>query len=236
MKTILYILIFNFSAISFAQDPVLFDTDWFLMELTVDGANVTIPNNGQVDTVPLSLAVDLLNTFPCNYYTSEISNFSNVSFTMGNFGILEYNCFFPETQIFEEHYTMGFYRDGLLGDKTFDYLLDLGANDTRMLTITNLEGDIAIYGNAALSINYNAISQFALFPNPVKNELFLSSKNIASNLKLKIFNIAGKLLSTQTAALKDQTSIDVSQLVSGLYFLKIEDGNGNTEVKKFIKE
>ncbi len=97
-------------------------------------------------------------------------------------------------------------------------------------------GDTAIYGNAALSIYDNTLSQFTLFPNPVKNELFLSSKNTTRNLKLKIFNIEGKLLSTQTVAHQDQTSIDVSQLVSGLYFINIEDKNGNTEVKKFIKD
>ncbi|MGO3182502.1 MAG: T9SS type A sorting domain-containing protein [Aequorivita sp.] len=33
----------------------------------------------------------------------------------------------------------------------------------------------------------------------------------------------------------EQASVDVLNLSSGIYFLDIEDGNANTEVKKFIK-
>ncbi|AFL80921.1 hypothetical protein Aeqsu_1428 [Aequorivita sublithincola DSM 14238] len=41
-------------------------------------------------------------------------------------------------------------------------------------------------------------SGFSINPNPVKNELFLNSKNISGNLNLRIFNIEGKLLSNQS--------------------------------------
>lgn len=77
---------------------------------------------------------------------------------------------------------------------------------------------------------------FNLYPNPAKNKLFLTSKNTTENLKIKIFNIEGNLLGTQDVAFEKQTSINVSQLVSGIYFLNIEDENGNTTIKKFIKE
>ncbi|UCA57711.1 T9SS type A sorting domain-containing protein [Aequorivita iocasae] len=46
----------------------------------------------------------------------------------------------------------------------------------------------------------------------------------------------GKLLSVQNVTLENQTSIDVSNLTSGIYFLNIEDENGNTTTKKFIKQ
>ena len=60
MKTLLYILLFNISAISFAQDPLLFETNWFLMELTVDNTNIPIPNNSEMDLVTLNLFMDKL--------------------------------------------------------------------------------------------------------------------------------------------------------------------------------
>jgi len=77
---------------------------------------------------------------------------------------------------------------------------------------------------------------FSIHPNPAKNELFLTSKSNNGNLTLKIFNTTGKLLSTQKLELEYQSSIDVSQLSSGIYFLNIGDENGNTTIKKFIKE
>lgn len=77
---------------------------------------------------------------------------------------------------------------------------------------------------------------FSIHPNPAKSKLFLSSKNTIQNLKIKIFNLESKLLSTQSIVLQDQKAIDVSQLVSGIYFLNIEEENGNTTTKKFIKQ
>ncbi len=87
-----------------------------------------------------------------------------------------------------------------------------------------------------LGVSENNSSTYSIHPNPAKNELFITAQNTAGNLKVKIFNIEGKVLSTQTLEIANQTSIDVSQLMSGIYFLNIEDENGNTAVKKFIKE
>jgi len=66
--------------------------------------------------------------------------------------------------------------------------------------------------------------------------LLISSKTKTGNLKIQIFNIEGKLLSNQNLKFEKQASIDVSQLSSGLYFLNIEDINGNRTTKKFMKE
>lgn len=75
-----------------------------------------------------------------------------------------------------------------------------------------------------------------LYPNPAKNELYITTKRPEGSLTTKIFNIEGKLLNTHIIDFKGQTSIDVSSLKSGIYFLNIEDENRNNEVKKFVKE
>ncbi len=90
--------------------------------------------------------------------------------------------------------------------------------------------------DCTLGISSQEDTLFSIYPNPAQNELFITSKNTLGNLSLKIFNIEGKLLSTQTLEVVKQTSIDVSQLKSGIYFLNIEDENGNITIKKFIKE
>ena len=87
-----------------------------------------------------------------------------------------------------------------------------------------------------LGVSENNSSTYSIHPNPAKNELFITAQNTTQNLKIKIFNIEGKLLSTQTLEVANKTSIDVSSLTSGIYFLNIEDENGNTTIKKFIKQ
>lgn len=236
MKKILYILIFSISTISFAQNPILFETDWFLIELTVDGENITIPTNNEVDTVPLNFEDFGIITEPCSYYTAETSNISDNSISFDSFTILDATCSQPETRIFEDHYIHGFYLDDIAGEKTFNYVLNFGDNETRMLTITNREGDVAIYGNAALGINKQDVSQFTLYPNPVKNNLIVKSTNFAANLTIEIYDIQGKLLKSQILEFENQAVIDVSELYNGVYFLKIEDGHGLISTSKFVKD
>ena len=87
-----------------------------------------------------------------------------------------------------------------------------------------------------LGVSENNSSTYSIHPNPAKNELFITAQNTTQNLKIKIFNIEGKFLAKQTLEAANKTSIDVSKLVSGIYFLYIEDENGNTTTKKFIKQ
>ena len=96
---------------------------------------------------------------------------------------------------------------------------------------------MAIYSeDCTAGLNDNKAATYSIHPNPAKSELFITAQNTAGNLKVKIFNIEGKVLSTQNVTLQDQKAIDVSQLLSGIYFLNIEDENGNTTTKKFIKQ
>jgi len=79
-------------------------------------------------------------------------------------------------------------------------------------------------------------TNISIYPNPVKNQLFLSSKNTAENLRTKIFILEGQLVNTQNLEFENQTSIDVSTLAMGFYFLKVENDEGKMEVQKFLKE
>jgi type IX secretion system substrate protein len=96
---------------------------------------------------------------------------------------------------------------------------------------------MAIYSeDCTAGLNSNKVATYSIHPNPAKDELFITAQNTTENLKIKIFNIEGKLLSAQSITLQDQKAIDVSQLLNGIYFLNIEDENGNTTTKKFIKQ
>lgn len=98
-----------------------------------------------------------------------------------------------------------------------------------------IDADFVYSEDCILGVSENDSSTFSIHPNPATNKLFLTSKNTTGNLKIKIFNIEGKLLAKQSLEAAIKTTIDVSQLVSGIYFLNIEDESGNKTVKKFIK-
>ncbi len=99
-----------------------------------------------------------------------------------------------------------------------------------------IAADFIYSEDCTLGISSQEVNLFSIYPNPAQNELFITSKNSSVNLKIKIYNLEGKLLSTKDIAFEKQVSIDVSNLTSGIYFLNIEDENGNTTIKKFIKQ
>ncbi len=82
-----------------------------------------------------------------------------------------------------------------------------------------------------LSLN----THFSLFPNPTTGILNLQLTEIPTSMKISIYDVIGKeVLSTQELKTKNaalNTSIDVSSLSNGVYFIKV----GNS-TKKFIKE
>lgn len=77
---------------------------------------------------------------------------------------------------------------------------------------------------ALAGLSNNVFKSFSVYPNPTSGRLNLSGSDIQS---AEIFDITGKLLVTN----KQQNTIDVSSLVSGVYFVKVN----NSKAVKFIK-
>lgn len=231
---ILFLVLFA-SLSSYAQDPILFDTEWFLFELTVKGELIFIPDNGQIDDVTLDFVdVGLLYIVPCNSYNCETDNFSNTSFTIISAVVFDENCDLPATVLFEGIYIDGFF---LLStpNHIFDYVIEPGANNTLMLTITNEVGDVALYGNAQLGTHDFNISSVEIYPNPVKDILFISSTYNLKDFKGTVFDISGKQILSLNKTDLNNKAIDVVKLKSGIYFIMLEDEQGSAITKKFVK-
>ncbi|MBK5212228.1 MAG: T9SS type A sorting domain-containing protein [Flavobacteriaceae bacterium] len=223
----------------FAQDPQLFENTWYLHNLVISGQNHIPPNNSEVPFVPLYFfenANDDFLTYVCNNFAGKLAYQSNESFTIQEYSLMLLFYNLEENTTFEGKY-LSFFFDATTQEtytEPFQYNIIVNGSE-KTLTIENVNGDQAIYGNQILSNENVETSHFFIHPNPVKDKLVLSS-NETNSLKLKIFNITGKLLSTQTVEPEKQTSIDVSNFTNGIYFLNIENENGKAEVKKFIKE
>ena len=81
------------------------------------------------------------------------------------------------------------------------------------------------YSNSNNIIDINNKS-FTIYPNPVKNKLYFENNMIGLNYK--IYTVSGKLVQS---GIVNHSSIDVTLLGKGVYFLKI-----NNKTEKIIKE
>jgi len=74
---------------------------------------------------------------------------------------------------------------------------------------------------------------FSFFPNPASNVLNLKANEVIE--ALTITDMSGRVVKTINSNNTKQTSIDVSDLTSGVYFVQVVS-NGVPKVQKFIKQ
>jgi hypothetical protein len=76
-------------------------------------------------------------------------------------------------------------------------------------------------------------SQVLVYPNPAKDVLHIQGIEVASVLML--YDVAGKLIKQEEAKSND-VSIDVKDVASGIYQLKITSPSGGEGSAKVMKE
>jgi len=95
------------------------------------------------------------------------------------------------------------------------------------------ETSIATY-NISLSTKDNELSQLIIiFPNPTTDELLITNYKLRIT-NIEVFDSYGKKILSHTADRSQQTTIDVSLLNRGTYFLKIDTDKG-VIFKKIVK-
>jgi hypothetical protein len=73
-----------------------------------------------------------------------------------------------------------------------------------------------------------------IYPNPVNDKLYIETQTLTQTLNIEIYDIYGRC--QQLSAVSSQSSvIDLSNLKSGIYFVKINTEEGNI-VKRIIKQ
>ena len=236
MKKLLFIfasLVISYQ--SYAQDPEIFDT-WYLHNLIIDGQN-NIPNN-----LNMNLECNYSDDHPLLggfifYFPNQYSlEFFQIFFDQDNpefslidlVGLTEGICYNQACWDFFEIYRP-FYFD--YTNTTMTYQITVNTDGTKALVITNIDGDQAIYNTEALLATPNYLEpKFNLYPNPVSNQLFITSEGITIE-KMRVYSIGGKQVIEASVS---ENSIDVSNLSEGLYFIEISSSEGKS-IQKFIK-
>lgn len=135
----------------------------------------------------------------------------------------------------EENFESGFLSTG----GTFSYTFTkVGTNDYQCDPHpSSMFGRITVVAEGVLSTpSFDALGTITMYPNPTETNLNFDFQiqNI-EKLDIKIFNLLGKeVLSKQIS--KNDASITVSNLNSGIYVVRISSLNGeNSTTKRFVK-
>ena len=87
-------------------------------------------------------------------------------------------------------------------------------------------------GCEPLGVSEEQISNFEIYPNPVKSTLNIHSSENISIKQIQIINVFGQIVHKTS----DIDLVDISNFPSGIYFLKIFDDQNNFYNVKFIKQ
>lgn len=233
-NNLLFLLFLVFTLNSFSQDPVLFDHTWYLEKVVIVDEEFFAVSNEEVEQVTLNMSVPSNDNF-ISLVCNELFGFVNYqgidSFTFEALNQTLAECNLTENALFELTYFSFFFSTM---EEVFTYDISENKGDY-FLVITNDDGDQAFYGNQpTMSIPSFSEWNFSLFPNPAQNILNIHLNKI-QNVSANIYSINGKLMHKQPLDLFEN-KIDIKSLNAGVYFLEIEDENGNKQIKKFIKK
>lgn len=77
--------------------------------------------------------------------------------------------------------------------------------------------------------------QLTLYPNPASEQVNLSFKTILDNVNVKIISILGQTVYEKSNLSGDNLSLNVSDLIKGIYIIQVSDGI-SVSTSKFIKQ
>jgi hypothetical protein len=225
---------------SYSQD--IFTTDWVLTDLYINGVNYDPPSNSEVSEVTASFTVDNPDYFEsgvCNVMFADViveENPNILSFPNGMFITLS-ECNFSDNTAFESLYYFDFFESHINDPFSYEIGIIDGEGtypDGLFLSITNSNGDAAYYLDTILSVSDVDLSKIKLFPNPTQ-DYFTVSSTTENDFSITIYDISGKEALSQSK-FQNNSSVNIQNLKSGIYFISVLDESGNVSVKRIIKK
>jgi hypothetical protein len=240
MRTKLFFLFI--SSFLFGQNSDLFNNNWYISQITLNGQTTTSPTMSQ--GLPISVFLQSTTGY---IFNSQYFNIAGVNIifsqTQNSFTKIDGGCTFADYhgsnwQAAQEYdqkncdfYVGSFLPAGNVPNGTvFNYeIVNNGASKTLIIT-NSTNGNKIFYNNAFLGTKENIIKKtFKLYPNPSTDLVII--ENVEKNLKLKINDLSGKILFETLTSDKTQ-KIDISSFPTGQYILSIESFRSEIFIKK----
>ncbi|MFT5847823.1 MAG: hypothetical protein ACJARX_000780 [Psychroserpens sp.] len=87
-----------------------------------------------------------------------------------------------------------------------------------------------------LSVTIVDFDSFAMFPNPVKDKVTIrTNANTFGTITINIIDLQGKLILEQHISEGNTVELDITDLQSGLYFVKLNANNKRIVKKRIIE-
>ena len=95
-----------------------------------------------------------------------------------------------------------------------------------------INADLTV-GAGTLGVNNLEISGLSIYPNPTSGQVFISFNSISES-KVELVDISGKVINSDSSNGSVNVSFDLSELSSGVYFIKIQNMDG-VFIQKLMK-
>jgi hypothetical protein len=130
------------------------------------------------------------------------------------------------------------FNSGFLGPigSTFSYTFTVvGTNDyfCGVHGAASMSGTITVQENLGVE-DFESGSSFNVYPNPSDSRLNIQLKQGIINGQIEIFDMLGKQVINHTLNSENLSTINISELNSGLYLIKVSF-EGSSETKRFVK-
>jgi hypothetical protein len=94
--------------------------------------------------------------------------------------------------------------------------------------------------SGVLKLSGNSLNSYAdklsIYPTPAQSQITVAHKKLTRGAKMVITSLDGRTLKTIIPAIgASHTQVDVNGMTPGMYFLRLEDGMGNIETVKLLK-
>lgn len=223
----LYILLFAANLL-FAQSPDLLNTGWQVTKVVGELYPEQSPpqmNGTQITNFssnPSTMSISFFNTVFSNVTYSGNDSFTvnSKACTLGEYfgnNSTEINNFFGLLCSFFQ--TNGIY-----------YYTVSNVGNEKTLKITNSTFQEIHFKSAILGTKENGINRISVYPNPTSEVIKI--EKLKPNSSLELTDNSGKLVKTISNIQSDKTEINIKNLPSGIYYLKV-DGQS---VQKIIKK
>lgn len=214
-----------------AQDPILLEEDWILIEMIHLGEHYFPPSNSEVAFIPLNFgepaAPHDMITHVCNAFVADASFVGDSQVTFFNMASTLVDCSLKENNIFEFHY-FGFFFDSV--DEPLEYIISIVDDpDGYGLSIYKPDGDVVHYLSSGLGVRANRLSEVFFYGN-AQDVLYIYNPT-SRNFQMSLFAADGKLIRRNEVI----NLLDVSALPAGIYFVQLSDESGSV-IKRFVKQ